>query len=161
MTFFPTRLSDQEIYWLTFFSRLLILVAFVFTIGAVMERVVIVKGKSVPYTILFLSPRAVAGMGDYVTVTVYPDTHAIIDKESIFLKKVACDSGQSIELVDETFFCDGRQLVGFVRETLDGRPLQPWPAGVVIPDGKAFIIGSHPRSFDSRYFGLVPPCTLR
>jgi len=157
MAFIPvkTRLSNLELYWLIFFSRLLLLFAVVFTIGTVMERVVIVRGKSVPHTVLFSSPGAVARMGDYVTVTVYPDTHAVIDKRSVFLKRVACDSGQFIELVNDTFFCDDHRLGGFVRETLDGRPLQPWPGGVVIPDGKAFIMGSHPRSFDSRYFGLV------
>lgn len=42
-------------------------------------------------------------------------------------------------------------------KTKEGRPLTPLSLDVV-PEGYCFVIGDHPRSFDSRYeeFGLVP-----
>jgi len=49
------------------------------------------------------------------------------------------------------------QSVPLLDQTKDGKPLTPLRA-TIVPEGYVFIVGDHPRSFDSRYeeFGLVP-----
>ena len=42
-----------------------------------------------------------------------------------------------------------------------GRPVVSALTSGVIPAGSALVLGEHPGSFDSRYFGLVPLDSLR
>jgi len=42
-----------------------------------------------------------------------------------------------------------------------GRPVTSSLSGGRIPPGSALVLGTHPGSFDSRYFGLVPLASLR
>lgn len=50
----------------------------------------------------------------------------------------------------------GSQTLPLLTETKEGQPLTPLVHNVV-PEGTLFVVGDHPRSFDSRYeeFGLV------
>jgi len=146
-------ISDQDAYWFVFFSRLLVLVALFVLISAVMSRFVIAKGESVPYTLFFSFPGERPALGDYVRVQVF--SPILSNEPSLLTKQITCDSGQSIVLTGGVFECDGQPLCSFVTKTRDGRPLQPWLAAGEIPEGLAFIMGSHERSFDSRYLGLV------
>lgn len=50
----------------------------------------------------------------------------------------------------------GDQVLPLLTQTKEGQPLTPLSLKVV-PQGYVFVVGDHPRSFDSRYeeFGLV------
>jgi len=148
-----SAVSKSDAYWFIFFSRLLVLAAIFVLISAVMSRLVIARGESVPYTLFLSFPGSTPDLGDYVTGLI---SHPIIgDEPALLIKKVACDAGQFIALSGDVFECDGQPLGGFITETWDGKPLKPWSVSSEIPDGRAFIMGNHERSFDSRYFGLV------
>lgn len=72
------------------------------------------------------------------------------------IKRVGCDEGEILSRRERAFYC-GEELLGLAREkSSSGRPLTPADVSGRIPVGQAFLIGDHPDSFDSRYFGLVP-----
>lgn len=71
------------------------------------------------------------------------------------IKRVGCDEGQDLRRDGRDFFC-GEEFLGQARErSQKGEPLTPSPFSGKVPPGKAFLVGDHPDSFDSRYFGLV------
>jgi type IV secretory pathway protease TraF len=139
-------------------KKVLVLAALVVVIWVAMSRIIVAKGESVPYTVFWVSPNAVAKLSDFVTLSV---SHPVIGDEPVMLtKQIVCDEGQRIERTADAFICDGQRLGGFITRTWDDKALEPFEANVVIPPGQAFVMGTHPRSFDSRYFGLVDKATL-
>jgi conjugal transfer pilin signal peptidase TrbI len=82
----------------------------------------------------------------------------------MLVKEIAGTAGDTLTYDATGNLWVGRQLrVGKPRKKAkDGRTLTPIKPGV-IPEGMAFVMGSHERSFDSRYeeLGLVPKRHLR
>lgn len=73
-----------------------------------------------------------------------------------FAKIVVGLPGDSIEVRNQKLFINGHDK-GDVLEHL--KPIK----NGVIPEGFYFVMGKHPRSFDSRYadFGLIPQASIR
>lgn len=139
-------------------TKFVLLAALAYGIAFGMSRIVLAHGNSVPHTILWASPGMAIARGDYVKVTMH---HPIIGpKPADLTKQVTCDEGDYLSLRGDAFYCNKSRLGGFITETWDGKPLTPFQFDGRIPDGKAFLMGSHPRSFDSRYFGLVDKSEL-
>jgi type IV secretory pathway protease TraF len=72
------------------------------------------------------------------------------------LKEVGCGPGDGLR-VDAVgdVYCDGDYLGRALSEDSNGNPLPLFIFDGVIPEGKLFVVGHHPRSWDSRYFGFV------
>jgi conjugal transfer pilin signal peptidase TrbI len=133
--------------------RALVLGAISLAIAFGMERVVLAHGESVPYTVFWKLPRSMPVKGDYVMLEI---SHPIVGPRPTELtKKLVCDEGDLLQLKGDAFYCNGVRLGGFITRTWDDKPLVPFAYDGTIPVGQAFVMGSHPRSFDSRYFGLV------
>lgn len=146
----PDRATDPR--------RLLVLagIALAFAFGT--EHVVLAHGESVPYTLFWKLPRSPARKGDFVMLEV---THPIIGpRPATLTKQLVCDSGDLLQLKDDAFWCNGIRLGGFITRTWDDHPLRPFAFDGLIPEGEGFVMGTHPRSFDSRYFGLVDKTRL-
>lgn len=84
--------------------------------------------------------------------------HDFINKSKFTVtKKIGCFENHQLSIIESIYFyCDGA-LIGQAKTTAtDGRklPLFKWNDEKV-PKGKAFLIGSHPDSFDSRYWGFI------
>ena len=77
-------------------------------------------------------------------------------------KIVAGVAGDDVHRVNDEIAVGATTTLRLLSETSGGRPLTPTPDGAV-PDGKLFVIGSHPRSFDSRYqeFGFLSTQAVR
>lgn len=78
-------------------------------------------------------------------------------KNADYLVKIlACDEGHYLN-VDEkkNYYCDGEYLGKAVDTDSLGKPVNHFVWNGIIPKGKAFVIGTHPRSYDSRYFGFI------
>ena len=123
-----------------------------------MDQVVIAHGDSVPARLLVKAPGPIR-QGDYVRLWI---THPILGPTTQELtKQVVCVPGERLHF-DGTFYrCNGRWLGGVLRETWDHRPLTRFRFEGVIPPGQLFVLGSHPRSFDSRYIGLIDASTVQ
>lgn len=74
---------------------------------------------------------------------------------SNFAKYVRCESGDTLSVKDLEYFCNDK-LIG-VAKTKDknGKEVEPFVFNGIIPQGKYFVMGTHERSYDSRYWGFV------
>ncbi len=132
--------------------RLVVLAALIGIVWTGMDRIHVARGESVDKTLFWTAPGANPELGNYVTLLA---SHPIMGEgEALLTKLIVCDEGMTITVQDHTFFCDGQRLGGYLTQTWDGKPLTAWEGGKV-PVGSAFVMGTHPRSFDSRYFGPV------
>lgn len=95
--------------------------------------------------------------GDYATFQL---SHELIGTWEV-TKRIACAAGETIRVEGRGFWCGDTWLGEAKPEALDGRPLPYAPeAAGVIPEGQVFLMGDHPDSFDSRYYGLKPVNTM-
>jgi conjugal transfer pilin signal peptidase TrbI len=139
-------------------KRLIVLGAVSVTISFGMDRIVLAHGESVPITVFWKLPRSLPVKGDYVMFEI---SHPIIGPRPTKLtKQLVCDAGDLLQLRGDAFWCNGVRLGGFITRTWDDKPLTPFAYDGQIPEGQAFVMGSHPRSLDSRYLGLVDKAHL-
>jgi len=72
------------------------------------------------------------------------------------MKQVGCSPGQSLTKdVEGQFFCDDRFLGKALITESHGDSLPQFNYSGTVPDDSYFLVGSHPRSFDSKYFGFI------
>ena len=72
------------------------------------------------------------------------------------IKRVGCRPGEWLQVdADHRFTCDGRPLGQALSTDSQGRPLPRFTHNGLVPAGQLFLVGTHPRSYDSRYFGFV------
>ncbi len=78
------------------------------------------------------------------------------------IKKVGCAPGETLTRDDQReFFCNGC-FVGKALETDSlKRPLPQFQFSGIVPDNCFFMIGTNPRSYDSRYFGFITVDKIR
>jgi len=98
--------------------------------------------------------------GDYVAFRT-PDLRPYYPAGSLFCKRVVGVPGDTILRDGQNFLlCNGEsgrcRWFEARRTDSQGRPApQFWPQTERIPEGCYFVVGTHPRSFDSRYWGYV------
>ena len=72
------------------------------------------------------------------------------------ITRVGCRPGEWTQLDAEyRFSCDGRSLGQALATNSQGHPLPRFTHNGPVPAGQLFLVGTHPRSYDSRYFGFV------
>ena len=72
------------------------------------------------------------------------------------IKRVGCRPGEWLHVdAEHRFSCDGRPLGQALATDSQGRPLPRFIHNGPVPEGQLFLVGTHPRSYDSRYFGFV------
>ena len=72
------------------------------------------------------------------------------------IKRVGCRPGEWLQVDAEyRFSCNGRPLGQALATDSQGRPLPRFTYNGPVPAGQLFLVGTHPRSYDSRYFGFV------
>ncbi|MDG3444540.1 S26 family signal peptidase [Nitrospirillum amazonense] len=79
-----------------------------------------------------------------------------------FVKIVQGLGGDLVERRDGVVFVQGVEIGRLLEKTSKGHVLIPGPTGV-IPEGFAFVRGTHARSYDSRYgeIGFIPVSQFR
>lgn len=98
----------------------------------------------------FRDPKA----GDYVLIK--PPVENEYTKGKLLVKKVVCSEGDHIRTEGLDFYCNGNYLGRARTADSKGRPVKPVELNQYIGRGYYFVMGEHERSYDSRYFGLVP-----
>lgn len=71
------------------------------------------------------------------------------------IKQVACREGDLLERYGDYFICNGKNIVKALHTDKNGNPLIQFEYNGIIPKGYYFLTGTHDRSYDSRYFGLI------
>ena len=72
------------------------------------------------------------------------------------IKRVGCRPGEWLHVdAENRFSCDGRPLGQALATDSQGRPLPRFTHNGPVPVGQLFLVGTHHRSYDSRYFGFV------
>lgn len=75
-------------------------------------------------------------------------------KETMLIKRVAGLSGDFVCRHDSVVTINKRTLVA-ARSDRQGNPLPTWHGCRTLSNNQVFLLGDHPASFDSRYFGPV------
>lgn len=77
------------------------------------------------------------------------------DKGSSFGKYVRCKEGELLRTQDLKYYCEDYFLGEAKPTDKDGNKVETFIFNGIIPKDKFFVMGIHPRSFDSRYWGFV------
>ena len=123
-------------------------------------RITVATSGSLEHRVFFLLPApAKVELGDYLVFRhrdisqVQPGLRGDHDQ---MIKKVGCLPGDHL-VVDEAnqFFCNGRSLGQALEADSKGRSLLRFSYNGPVPADKLFMVGTHPRSYDSKYFGFI------
>ena len=83
--------------------------------------------------------------------------HKGLDPENDrMIKKVGCRPGDILSTdIERNYFCDQRLLGVALQTDSKGRSLPLFQFSGPVPEDNYFMVGTNPRSFDSKYFGFV------
>ena len=130
--------------------------AFVFGL-LIPGRVVVAVSPSLDHRIFVITKKFSPGeikKDDYVIFTVR--SHYIKKgKPARLMKKVSCVSGQRLETRSRIYYCNDEYLGMAKWYSLRGEPVDSFTWSGSIPEGKLFVTGQSPDSFDSRYLGFI------
>ncbi len=121
------------------------------------EKLVITKGKSIPYYVFFISNKQ-PQKEDYVIIKTKENDP--IAKGQYITKQIKCMAGDTLLIKERDYYCNGIWIGRAKTHTLKGEPVKNWnpcgaePCSFVIQDGY-FVIGAHKDSYDSKYLGLI------
>ncbi len=123
-------------------------------------RIIVSTSPSLEHRIFFLTKaKHEIKLGDYLVFR-HEDTHFVqkgLDEENDrMIKKVGCLPGEILSTdVERIYFC-GQRLLGVALQTdSKGRSLPQLQFSGPVPEDSYFMVGTNPRSFDSKYFGFV------
>ena len=123
-------------------------------------RLIISTSPSLEHRIFFLTKaKDSITTGDYLVFR-HKDTRFVnkgLDQENDHLvKKVGCGPGEMLSVdTARIFYCGQRELGKALKVDSKGRSLPVFEFASSVPDNSYFMVGTNPRSFDSRYFGFV------
>ncbi len=114
---------------------------------------------SLPYSIWLKGDKSDQYIkGSYVMS--YPiGTRAI--KYDYIIKQISCVAGDRLTVKKDSniknMFCNDELIGEVLSEDRDGKKIESFTISdeLIIPNGYYFLSGTHKRSYDSRYFGVV------
>ena len=138
----------------------LVFLAFVLVGAWLPTRLMVATTDSLEHRVFFLGGKTTKNaLGDYLVFRLEDLSRAQQGGEAgknRLVKQVGCYEGQTLRVdAARNFFCDGRLLGQALEFDSRGEPLPLFIPDGPVPLGKLFMIGSHPRSYDSKYFGYV------
>jgi len=154
-------------WWIS--GRRAVAIVFVFVLGAFSfaPRLIgggqwmLVRGESVAVKLALISPwlaESEIKEGAYVVlrwVGEDPQGQGLEDGMSL-VKKVGCLPGHDLRVTKDGAWCDGRYLMSVPDRNSRGLPVAAALFDGQIPSGRVFLIGDIPKSYDSRFWGVVP-----
>ncbi len=138
----------------------IVFLAFILAGAWLPGRITVATSGSLDHRVFFLLPApAKVELDDYLVFRhqglsqVQPGLRA---DHNQMIKKVGCLPGDHLAMdAANRFFCNGRLLGLALEADSKGRPLPRFAFNGQVPAGKLFMIGTHPRSYDSKYFGFI------
>lgn len=121
------------------------------------EKLLITTSASLPYRIWLRGAVPEAGALKIGSYLAYRRTHPWTDdaQPTLMVKSIGCLPGQAIRMDRGSFYCGANWLGEALREDSQGQALEPTNFQGVIPAGHFFMVGEHPRAWDSKYYGLI------
>ncbi|MEG8223235.1 S26 family signal peptidase [Sphingomonas sp. HH69] len=160
----PDAPARPERLWL---AMLVVLPPALFA-ALVVPRVTLVMSPSIEAFAVHKSPGPIA-RGDYVMFTLH---HPIAGPKPVSVTKHAlCMAGDRLTMFetpspliprsrDGHYYCNGALLGVSLPQAHNGMKLEHMSWSGIIPPGMVYVGSTHPRGFDSRYFGLLPIARL-
>jgi type IV secretory pathway protease TraF len=93
-------------------------------------------------------------VGDYVELDFWGSQY--YPEHEKMVKKVACKEGMYLKVVGRDYYCNGVYLGRAKERDRYGKYVENFKYDGVIPEGYYFLLGTHPDSYDSRYYGFAP-----
>lgn len=112
---------------------------------------------SLPYYVFIINKKNLNFKKDDLIVFKYPGENIYsYKKDEQFVKIASCFPNDNLK-VDENYeyFCNGKSIGKAPLRDGRGIELQHFIFNGIIPDNKYFVIGTHPKSWDSKYWGFV------
>jgi len=144
------QLFRSRIFWIT--------VAGIFAFGPVYERLPVridaTMDRSLPYSVWITYADFNESKHRYA-LFVPPVHNRYTLHVKYLMKRIACYPGQTLRTKGPDYYCDGIFVGRAKKRDHEGRAVEAFEYNGTVPDGKYFMQGTHPRSYDSRYFGFV------
>ncbi|MGB3209303.1 MAG: S26 family signal peptidase [Desulforhopalus sp.] len=126
------------------------------------SRIIVVTSASLNNRIFFLTKsKSAIKTGDYLVfrhkVKMKSFVQPVLNEDNDrLIKQVGCSPGERLARdADDQFFC-GQVLLGkSLSRDSKGRALPQFNFNGPVPDKSFFMVGTNPRSFDSKYFGFI------
>jgi len=124
-------------------------------------RIIVSTSDSLNHRIFFMTSHDIRKIkdGDYLVFkhTRSPYIRQGLSKnEGLFTKQVGCSPGEILRRDENNrFFCDQTLLGKALAQDSKGRDLPQFSFNGPVPENYFFMMGTHPRSFDSKYFGFI------
>lgn len=128
---------------------------FPFIYATLPTRIDLTMDKSLPYWVWLTHEPFEADKNEYAMF------HPPVDNQythnvKYLVKKVGCSEGQILTSTStRDFFCDGEYIGTAQQKDKNGKSVDFFQYNGEIPKDNFFMIGTHARSYDSRYFGFV------
>jgi signal peptidase I len=153
--------------------KLLLLILSIVLAGlALPSRFVVSTSASTAHRIFFNTAPIELKKGDYVVFYLTKRGAYYKDyKGKRLIKKIVCDEGDTLKVSEKLVFykekektkkeirkqywCNGQWLGEALTHDSKGVKLNNFVYNGKIPEGKAFVMGEHYRSYDSRYWGFL------
>lgn len=138
----------------------IVFLAFILAGAWLPGRITVATSGSLDHRVFFLLPApAKVELGDYLVFR-HRDLSRVQQglrgDHDLMIKRVGCLPGEQLT-TDETHFftCNGQPLGQALEADSKGRPLPLFSFNGTVPTDKLFMVGTHPRSYDSKYYGFI------
>jgi len=84
-----------------------------------------------------------------------PPKNEYTEHISYMIKEISCDEGMLLEKIGDIFYCNKKPIAKISPIDSNGKKLKSFSYNGLIPKDNYFVTGTHPKSYDSRYFGFV------
>jgi len=123
-------------------------------------RIIVSTSHSLQHRVFFLVPVHIKKIkpSDYLVFSHENTTfvnRGLNPENDRLIKRVGCSPGQVLTRDIDLFSCNKKVLGKALDKDSQGRVLPQFEFSGLVPESNFFMIGSDPRSFDSRYFGFV------
>ncbi|MEQ9418099.1 MAG: signal peptidase I [Salinisphaeraceae bacterium] len=130
-----------------------------FTLGFEMQK----GAHSVPHTVFLIHKQSYPFRADqYIAFETKGLVDPFVDGLTM-IKIVAGVPGDTVRVTPEAVFVNQAKVADITVDTIGektGNPVSVKTIDTRIPPGHYFVLGTHPKSYDSRFWGLVKPDQL-